>query len=99
MKHEFTIRDGLSISFEDVHMCYVNDLRVNSDSAYMDDFGEMIDFNPRNDGGYGCGDMRFQAYPVNPDVLKKYNISEKDYDEIAEILREHLCIGECADCA
>ena len=93
MKHEFILRDGLSISFMDVSMCYVSDFRINSNPADLNDFGVMIDFDPPKDGGYGCGDMTFQPHESNQKVLDKYDISEEDYYKITDVLHAYLSVG------
>ena len=63
------------------------------------DFGYTYDSNPSNAPDYGCGDRRFHADPPTQQVLDKYSITEKEYEEICDELKDALHFGNCAWCS
>ena len=63
------------------------------------DFGEQYDIDPENAEDYGCGDMQFIPFEeVKQEILKKYNITEKEYRKIQEKL-DCLSFGSCGWCS
>lgn len=68
---------------------------INGIEASKDDFGEV---NVKGIGNYSCLLMGFTPKMPTENVLKKYNISLDDYDEIVEQLNELFSFGECCWC-
>ena len=71
---------------------------INGKDADIDDFGELMDINPEEASEYGCGNMMFVIKNATQSVLDKYDITLKEYNEIAGELREQLSIGMCCMC-
>jgi len=89
---------NLKLSFR-AHVCMPSMFIINGGNASCSDFGTQRDCDEENAEDYSCGDMRFIRKDPTMEVLDLYNISEKDYDEIAEKLTEGLSFGECGWCA
>ena len=87
----------LELSFYST-LCAPSTFNVNDISADEDDFGEMYDTNPFKAEPYGCGDMTFEPKSSTPDILAKYSISQKEYDEICDKLEDGLSFGKCGWC-
>lgn len=68
---------------------------INGIEASKDDFGKV---NAKGIGNYSCLLMGFTPKMPTENVLKKYNISLDDYDEIVEQLNELFSFGECCWC-
>lgn len=79
--------------------CGCSELKVKGKDAYLDDFGEMADFDPENAPDYGCGDRGFAPVPSVPEVLEKYDLTIEEYDKICEFLADELHIGTCGLCS
>jgi hypothetical protein len=70
---------------------------VNGVSANVYDFGSQYDHDKENAEEYGCGDMRFDQKPSTSEVLKKYGITDTEYNQICGKLGE-LSFGSCGWC-
>nr|DAQ28021.1 MAG TPA: Golgin subfamily A member 7/ERF4 family [Caudoviricetes sp.] len=68
---------------------------INGIEASKDDFGEV---NMEGIGNYSCLLMGFMPKMPKESVLKKYNISLNDYEEIVEQLNELFSYGKCSWC-
>lgn len=89
MKLEFTIFSSL---------CRMSSFVVNGIRADAYDFGDSYDDDPENAVDCGCGYRVFKGFPPRKEVLKKYNISEKEYSEIVDKLESGLSFGNCGLC-
>ena len=79
-------------------LCATREFEINGIEADHEDFGWKGDLDEANAEPYGCGDMRFVPNPPFDDVLKKYNITEAEYEEICAELTEKLSFGCCGWC-
>jgi hypothetical protein len=79
-------------------LCSTEQFTINGIIADHDDFGEKYDRDPDGAEDYCCGDMQFTAVASHPDVLAKYQITEEEYQAIAEELVERLSFGSCGWC-
>lgn len=79
-------------------LCALEIFTINNIKAESNDFGEKYDHNPEDAEEYGCGNMRFDSYDVNKEVLEKYKISKDEYYEICDKLTEELSFGNCGWC-
>jgi len=80
------------------YLCSTKHFRINGVWASSDEFGNSFDDNPENAEKYGCGYRVFKGFPPRKEVLKKYNISEKEYSEIIDKLESGLSFGNCGWC-
>ena len=76
-----------------------NNTKINDVELDYTDFGKKYDLSPENCGIYGgCGNMRFVPFTeINPDILKKYNITAQEYKKIQKKL-DCLSFGKCSWC-
>ena len=84
------------LSFGNCFCCVsgmVNDIEIESE-----DFGNKYDHDQKNAPEWGCGNMQFDPIPSTPEVLKKYSITEQEYDEICQELADGLSFGNCGWC-
>jgi len=88
MKLGFVVYDAL---------CSPKIFRINGIDAEVNDFGTHCDRSPETAEPYGCGDMRFEPKPSSKVILKKYKITQKEYDEVCHKLNE-LSFGACGWC-
>ncbi len=79
-------------------LCSTQTFSINGITAKSSDFGESADEDQENAEDYACGDMKFTGTDSTPDVLEKYNITEKEYAEVTEKLEEGLSFGCCGWC-
>lgn len=79
-------------------ICGVLSFMINGVPATYEDFGDKYDRNPEAGEKYGCGDMRFTVKEATSKILDKYNITEEEYHEIADLLTDKLSFGECSLC-
>ena len=79
-------------------LCYTPEFSINGVDADCEDFGEKYDRSPETAEDYACGNMQFTRIPPTTEVLARYNITEKEYDEIAEKLEAGLSFGSCGWC-
>ncbi len=79
--------------------CALETFTINGIHADLNEFGSMNDEGSEYAGNYACRDMRFTKYdePLEG-LLKKYNITREEYDEICEELDRELCVGSCGWC-
>ena len=89
MKLDYKVYDAL---------CSMEKFIINGNDAESDDFGEKYDRNPDEAEEYACANMRFTRIPSTDKVLRKYNISEKEYSEVCDILENELSFGNCGCC-
>jgi hypothetical protein len=87
----------LELTFGD-SLCYTPTFKINGINAKDSDFGEKYDRDQKNAPDYGCGNMQFTGNPFTPEILSKYNITEKEYQEIVDKLEEGLSFGCCGWC-
>ena len=79
-------------------MCATNQFEINGIDANSEDFGEQYDRDTGNAEPYGCGNMKFTMKSATDDILKKYNITAAEYDQIAHELEDGLSFGACGWC-
>lgn len=81
---------------------YCADFRVftiNDIEADVDDFGESKDWAPECAPEYGCGHRAFRAFEdTSKEILDKYHINEREWEQICDMLEAKLDMGRCADC-
>ena len=74
--------------------CYAPEIfKVNAIHADVDDFVEIHDENPGS-----CGNSIAEPVTADKTILAKYQISEKDFDIIANDLGLELSFGRCENC-
>ena len=99
MLHTFRINH---IEFKMVRFnmsCGLREFLINNETADVDDFVEYFDHSPASAPDYGCGNKCADILPATDIVLKKYGITNDEYDEIASELQSELSIGMCSMCA
>ena len=79
-------------------LCETKVFEINGIKAEHEDFGWKGDLDRANAEPYGCGDMTFVPKEPNADVLKKYNITVEEYNEICAELALKLSFGCCGWC-
>ena len=80
-------------------LCELEYFEINGqEDADYGDFVDKYDHDEMNADDYACGDMRCDIKDCTPEVLKKYNIAEDEYLEIAEKVDEALSFGCCGWC-
>ena len=79
-------------------LCRLEVFTINGIKANYEDFGTKEDRSPETAEEYGCGNMRFISFPSTLEVLQKYSITEKDYQDVCEILEDKLSFRECGWC-
>lgn len=79
--------------------CSTEIFKINNVTAHTDDFGERYDRDSQNAETYSCGNMQFIRIVPKREVLKKYNITEAEYEHVAEQLESGLSFGECGWCS
>lgn len=90
MKYEIKIYSAL---------CTTKVFTVNEILADSLDFGEQRDISPETAAPYSCGNMKFTKKLPTKEILEKYNISEEEYNKIAEELETKLSFGMCGWCS
>ena len=78
--------------------CDIRKLKINNIEASYHDFIELYDRDKTNAPQYGCGNMKATPITSTPEILKRYNIIQEEYDEITEKLCAKLKIGHCNKC-
>ena len=71
-------------------LCKTSTFRINGIEVDKYDFVIKCDHSPENSKGRGCGDMRADIIPATDKVLKKYQISLSEYNNIAKQVSEKL---------
>jgi len=79
-------------------LCELSEFKINGKNAEHCEFGDKYDADPENAEDYGCGNMVFERNPVDPDVLKRYGITPKEYSEVCDKLEDLLSFGRCGWC-
>ena len=80
-------------------LCEMETFRINGVDADKGDFGTKCDESPETAEDYSCGDMRFRRKASSPEVLAKYAITHKEYDEVCDKLDDGLSFGRCGWCS
>lgn len=78
--------------------CHTRIFTINGIKATYEDFGEKYDRYPDVESEIVCGDMHFTGLPPRSEILEKYQISEKEYNEIVSELEGNLSFGRCRMC-
>lgn len=78
-------------------LCELSVFRINGITADYTDFGDKYDCEPESAEPYGCGNMRFFPKEYSASVLKKYNITKEEYNEVCNRL-DCLSFGCCGWC-
>lgn len=78
--------------------CELETFTINGKDADSRDFGDTYDHDTESAEPYSCGNMYFEPKNLTKDVLDKYNITEKEYYNICNELKNKLCVGSCGWC-
>ena len=76
--------------------CSTSKFVINGNDANPDDFGWQGDVNPENAEDYCCANMKFIPKRETKEILRKYSIDKKEYDEICKKLEEGLSASRAA---
>ena len=79
-------------------LCATSEFIINGIRADSNDFGSQGDEDSENAQDYGCGDMTFTPLSPSNEIMSKYNITELEFNDIAEKLKEGLSFGQCGWC-
>lgn len=80
--------------------CEAQTFMVNDIDADRDDFGYCSDVGDRSEvEPYCCACMLFRRKPCSQDVLDKYDITEREYNDICAILEKEFYVGYCSWCS
>jgi len=79
-------------------LCETEIFIINGINADSNDFGSKSDEDTENAEDYGCGNMQFIRTGATDFILKKYNITKSEYEEVASKLEELLSFGRCGWC-
>lgn len=79
-------------------MCETQKFAVNGIDATYRDFGVKYDSMPDDLKPGCCGNMVFVSVKPAQEVLSKYGITIKDYNNICELLRASISFGTCRLC-
>lgn len=80
-------------------LCAAKEFTINGIDASDSDFGDHFDRNPEEAEPYCCGNMRFTRIKPDKDVLTKYSITEKEYNQVCNKLEDMLSFGACGLCS
>lgn len=78
--------------------CRLEVFAINGKSAEQNNFGDMYDHHAESAEPYACADMHFDSKPPTKEVLHKYNITEEEYYNICNELKDKLSVGSCGWC-
>ena len=85
--------------------CEAQTFKINGEDAELEEFGEYEygDYAECQDEDirqWGCYNKYFVPLPYekNMDVADKYWLTEEEYDELCDKLREKFAIGTCGWC-
>lgn len=103
MKRKATYTKGnvsVDVVRSNSEVCLIMSMKINGKEAYLFDFGTMKDLHPEKAPSCGCGDRSFvpKAKKFAPALLQKYDLSEKDGEDLMDILVNELHIGYCKRC-
>lgn len=73
--------------------CHASIFNIGDQKAYQDDFGRSEDTLFWMAEPYCCENREFIVKESTSEVLNKYDITEEDYEKIAEALNEELFVG------
>jgi len=79
-------------------LCSLATFTINGKEAEEEEFVDKYDHDPDQAEPYGCGDMAADVIASTKEVLEKYNITEKEYQEIATAVAEEVSFGACGWC-
>lgn len=79
-------------------LCELEKFEINGIRAEWKEFGDKFDADSENAEPYGCGNMIFVPKPPSTEILKKYDITAEEYDNICNELQEGLSFGCCGWC-
>jgi hypothetical protein len=71
---------------------------VGQDVQDHDDFYTQQDESPHTAEDYACGYMKGTPMKATPKVLKKYGLTTKEFNQIAEEAAEAVSFGCCGLC-
>ncbi len=80
------------------YLCKMKEFEINGVEADYEDFGSTCDEDYENAEDYSCGNMKFTRENATDEILKKYNISIEEYNEICDKLDDGLSFGLCGQC-
>lgn len=81
--------------------CSFDMFLINEIEADLYDFGDKRLFPITSENPYGdrgCGGVRFIRKAFTVEILAEYKITEKEYEEVCDILEDELYSGECKCC-
>ena len=81
-----------------ISLCHLIIFEINGIKADAEEFVNKYDAAPEDGEEYGCGDMIADVIPASTDVLRKYDITEDEYYEIAKKVSTELSFGCCNWC-
>ena len=79
-------------------LCKLEIFTINDIKADIADFGKIKDLDPKNTHEYGCGKTQFIPRDFTWDILNKYNITDKEYYKVCEVLKETISFDGCTEC-
>jgi hypothetical protein len=79
-------------------LCSTRIFNINGIDADSEDFGEQGDDDRENAEQYACANMTFTPKLATDSILKKYKITNDEYNQIAEELSGKLSFGRCGWC-
>ena len=85
----------LELIQDEYEPCSPKVFTINEIHANSDDFGEIS----KQTGHFCCKYREFQAFEEPPtDVLEKYHITEDEFIEVCDELRDILRVTDCSLC-
>lgn len=79
-------------------ICETKIFVVNGIKASYKDFGVKYDASPDKNKPNCCGNMIFEPIAPTQQVLSKYDISQKEYSSICQLLKSCVSFGNCRLC-
>lgn len=79
-------------------LCSLATFIINDIEAEEEEFVDKYDHSPDEAEEYGCGSMEADIIAPTEEVLKKYNISREEHEEIAGKVAELVSFGACGRC-
>lgn len=103
MKRKATYTKGnvsVDVVRSNSEVCCILSMKINGKDAYLFDFGTMKDLHPEQAPSCGCGDRSFipNGVKFSETLLKEYDLSPKDGEDLMDILIKELHIGYCKRC-
>lgn len=98
-KSKYTRNDvTVEITRSESEICLVLGLTINGMPANIYDFGLMKDLEPSKAPPCGCGNRVFVSSYLSDVILKRYNLTRKQGEDLLLILKKALNIGYCKRC-